>query len=287
MFDMTSYLAQTEPMSLKPWANALRATGARHDVNQPHFSALLARFAPISLAQMGAVALQDRTDTKFVLNERQLYEALAALSGQYRVLDIHGLRLNRYRTLYFDTADLTLFQQHHNSRRHRYKVRSRHYVDSRLSFLEVKRKLKGERTLKNRMPTPGLLTRLTPQAGAFLNEWLPFAPCALRPTLWNEYTRITLVGESERLTLDLNLRFLRPEVDRAVALPGVAIAEVKQHRLDRNSDFIRQMRALGVRPINFSKYCAGVSLVYEGAKYNRFKAQLRVVDRIMREECHE
>lgn len=274
-------------MSLKPWANAPRATGARHDVNQPHFSALLARFAPISLAQMGAFALQDRTDTKFVLSQRQLYEALAGLSGQYRVLDIGGVRLNRYRTLYFDTADLALFQQHHASRRHRYKVRSRCYVDSRLSFLEVKRKLKGERTLKSRMPTAGLLTRLTPQAGAFLNDWLPFAPCALRPTLWDEYTRITLVGESERLTLDLNLRFLHPGVDLAAGLPGVAIAEVKQHRLDRNSDFIRQMRALGIRPISFSKYCAGVILLYEGVKYNRFKAKMRIVDRVMREECYE
>jgi hypothetical protein len=260
---------------------------------QAPFAALLSRFAPIDLPEMSHVALQDRTDTKFVLSERQLYQALAALAGQYRVLDIDGVRLNRYRTLYFDTADLALFQQHHTRRRHRYKVRSRHYVDSRLSFLEVKRKLKGDRTLKNRMPTIGLLTRLTPEASAFLSDALPFAPCALRPALWDEYTRITLVsaGEHERLTLDLNLRFLRPEIslatDCAVALPGVAIAEVKQHRLNRNSAFIGQMRALGVRPISFSKYCAGVILLYEGVKHNRFKAKMRVVERIIREERYE
>lgn len=263
------------------------------DGRQPTFAALLSRFAPISLAQMSAVALQDRTDTKFVLDERQLYQALSALAGQYYVLDISGLRLNRYRTLYFDTTDLALFQQHHAQRRNRYKVRSRNYVDSRLSFLEVKRKLKGNRTLKHRLPTAGLLTHLTPEASAFLNDSLPFAPLALRPALWDQYTRITLVStsHSERLTLDLNLRFMRPEgnpsAERALTLPGVAIAEVKQDRLNRDSTFMAQMRTLGVRPISFSKYCAGVIMLYEGVKHNSFKAKMRVVERIIREECYE
>ena len=105
------------------------------------------RFDAISLSEMSAVALQDRVDTKFVMREAQLYNALAMLTRQYRVLDIRGVRLNHYRTLYFDTADFALFQQHHIGRRERFKVRTRSYVDSHLSFLEVKHKVRQNLSL--------------------------------------------------------------------------------------------------------------------------------------------
>ena len=256
---------------------------------QTPLASLLARFAPIDLTEMSGVALLDRTDTKFMLSEQQLYDALSALVKEYFILDIHSRRLNRYRTLYFDTADFALFQQHHAGRRNRFKVRARNYVDSRLSFLEVKHKLKRDRTFKSRMPTTGLLTWLTPEANAFLNNSLPFAPDALEPRLWNEYTRITLVSkhDRERLTLDLNLRYMGHQnyvAGRSVALPGVVIAEVKQDGLSRNSDFICRMRDMGIRPVSFSKYCIGVAMLYEGIKHNNFKPKLRLVERLMRGE---
>ena len=169
-----------------------RPTAALRPGNQPDFAALLRRFEPITLSEMSEVALQDRTDTKFIMREGQLYNALATLTQQYRVLDIRGVRLNQYRTLYFDTDDFALFQQHHTGRRDRFKVRTRSYVDSHLSFLEIKHKVRQNRTVKNRLATPDLLTWVTPEADAFLNDYLPFAPEALEPKLWNEYTRITL-----------------------------------------------------------------------------------------------
>lgn len=286
---LTVQEGQTSP----PLPDAGSIGAMRREAGQPHFAALLARFAPISLAEMSAVALQDRLDTKFVLSEGQLYDALAALVADYRVLDIHSVRLNRYRTLYYDTADFTLFRQHHAGRRNRYKVRARSYVDSRLSFLEVKRKLKRNRTVKERLSTATLLTRLTPEANAFLLTTLPFAPDELEPRLWDEYTRITLVSKraEERLTLDLSLRFAGHQdsvlFDRAISLPGVTIAEVKQGAHNRNSLFMGRMRAMGVRPIKFSKYCAGVAMLYEGLKHNNFKPKLRLINKLIEEECRE
>ena len=41
---------------------------------------LLNRFEPITLAEMDAVALLDRTDTKYVMRTDQLYTALAGVS---------------------------------------------------------------------------------------------------------------------------------------------------------------------------------------------------------------
>lgn len=82
---------------------------------RPHtaFVPLLASFAPISLAQMAGVALLDRMDTKYVMSETQLYQALTTLREEYWVLDINAVRLNQYRTLYFDTADFMLYHRHH------------------------------------------------------------------------------------------------------------------------------------------------------------------------------
>lgn len=276
-------LTTLQPPRIDQWPTQRSARPAR----PADFAALLARFAPISLAEMSQVALQDRTDTKFVLREEQFYNALATLPHSYRVLDIRGVRLNSYRTLYFDTAGFALFQQHHAGRRDRYKVRTRSYVDSHLSFLEVKHKVRQNRTVKNRIATPGLLTWVTPEAGAFLNDYLPFDPEALEPKLWNEYTRITLVSkrDCERLTLDLRLRFTGYEdtfaAGRSLDLPGLAIAEVKQDGLNRGSAFVSRMREMGVRPTGFSKYCAGVAMLFEDVKHNNFKPKMRLVEKLV------
>ena len=51
---------------------------------------LLHDFAPIQLSEMGHVALLRRTDTKYLLSEEQLVQALTHLTGDYRVLTIEG-----------------------------------------------------------------------------------------------------------------------------------------------------------------------------------------------------
>ena len=73
-----------------PWKSALRS------------------YRAIGLSEMGHVALLRRTDVKYLLSEEQLLCALAGLTGAYRVLEIEGRRLHRYRTIYFDTPNLAL-----------------------------------------------------------------------------------------------------------------------------------------------------------------------------------
>jgi hypothetical protein len=243
---------------------------------------LVGRFEPISLAQMDEVALLDRTDTKYVMNEGQLFYALASLTKHYRILDIDGTRLNPYRTLYFDTAAFALYLRHHAGRQNRYKVRSRKYVDTGQSFLEVKCKIDKNRTIKNRIQTPGLVTRFTPETNDFIEAYCPLHAHVLEPKLWNDFSRITLVSRyrQERVTLDLNLQFFSDR--QTAALPGIAIAEVKQDGITHNSDFIRQMRAMNIHSTGFSKYCIGVSMLYQQVKHNNFKPELRLVNKLMR-----
>ena len=47
---------------------------------------ILSRYAPINLAEMEAVALLRRVDTKYVMHTRQLFQALDNLKDRYRVL---------------------------------------------------------------------------------------------------------------------------------------------------------------------------------------------------------
>jgi hypothetical protein len=198
------------------------------------------------------------------------------------VLQVDGVRLNRYRTLYFDTADLEFYTSHHTGRTDRFKVRSRSYLDSGVSFLEVKHKSKKGRVTKDRIRTESLLTQLTPELGEFVDELTPLQGRPLQPTLWNEFSRITLVskGHQERVTFDLDLCFL---ANHSISpLAQVVIAELKQESLNRSSALVAQMRALGLRPTGFSKYCIGTALLYPEVKHNRFKPVLRVVQKAMR-----
>lgn len=245
---------------------------------------LLDRFAPIGLAEMGRVTLLDRVDTKYVFGASQLYAALHAMAGHYRALDIEGVRLNQYQTVYFDTPDFGLYQQHHNRVGTRYKVRTRRYVDTDLAFFEVKHKTNRGRTIKTRFQTEEIETELDDEADAFVGSHTPLRPERLEPVLWNAYQRATLVStrREERLTIDVNLAF--GWGGEALALPGIAIAEVKQAHLTQDSDFIREMRGLGVRPTSFSKYCMGASLLYGDLKDNNFKPNQRLIEKLMREE---
>jgi hypothetical protein len=251
------------------------------ECDSSRWPALLESFEAVHLSEMSHAALLRRTDTKYLLSEAQLSWALARLAEHYRILEIDGRRLHRYHTLYFVTQDLALYQQHHNGWRNRYKVRERAYADSDLAFLEIKQKTNTNTTVKTRRQTRALSAQLPQNATPFLRTHYPYPVEELEAKLFNVFQRITLVSmhSVERLTVDVDLRFLWNGA--CVSLPGIAIAEVKQDGFSVDSEFIRQMRAVGVRATSFSKYCIGVSIVYPEVKHNRFKPQLRQIDRLL------
>jgi hypothetical protein len=236
--------------------------------------AVAAGFDPISLSQMESVALLNRTDTKFVMTTTQLMQALAAVQPNYWMLSAHGQRLNHYRTLYFDTPEFELYNLHVNGRADRYKVRSREYTDSRQSFLEVKHKTNKDRTIKDRLSTAQPVIRMTLETENWLHGVFPYDSRALEAKIWNTFTRLTLVSKQycERVTLDVDLTFYMNQ--RTASLDGLAIAEVKMDRSTGESPFLAQMRAQKIHPRGFSKYCIGVSMLYDQVKKNGLKPKL-------------
>ena len=95
---------------------------------------------PISLDEMSGVKLMNRIDTKYVVTEAQLHEILLGIRENYYAQEVEGNRLSPYSTVYYDTPELTMYLIHHDRHLVRDKVRVRTYVDSKLTFCEVKHK---------------------------------------------------------------------------------------------------------------------------------------------------
>jgi hypothetical protein len=241
---------------------------------------LAGRFDPISLAEVGAAALMNRTDTRFLVSAAAVPPLLERLLGRYRLLEVNGVRGSGYRTQYFDTPELAFYQAHHSGRRPRHKVRIRSYLDSEERYLEVKLKTNTGRTLKTRalLESDGCTVERV-RSEALLHGVGPLPSMVLEPSLLAEFTRLTLVsGDApERVTVDLDPRFTRGA--RVLELPELAIVEIKQDR-HRRAYAREALRALRVREGALSKYCLGIASLEPGAKRNRFKPALHQVEKL-------
>jgi hypothetical protein len=115
----------------------------------------LQRLTPISLDEINAQArLMTRVDRKYFLPRGLFIDLLAATRDDFRVLEIDGKHRFEYRTAYFDTPDFRFYRDHVQERRHRFKVRTRTYVDTGTCHLEVKSKGYRGQTVKERIAHP-------------------------------------------------------------------------------------------------------------------------------------
>lgn len=249
---------------------------------QNNLSPILCSFDPITLAEMDSVKLLDRTDTKFVFNYSRLPLILKSLQDHYKILDVNGIKQNRYETLYFDTADFKLYLAHHNGRINRYKVRYRKYVDSDLVFFEVKYKNNKGRTIKSRVKRKVIDNVIEGKSTTLIIEKTPLQAEDMQPKLWVNYSRITLVNKisTERLTLDLDLEFKKE--NQTQTYKNLVIAEVKQEKIG-SSPFLNVMKMNHVREGSISKYCFGVVTLIDGIKKNSFKPKLLTLNKVCNE----
>ena len=246
--------------------------------------AWLVGFAEISLEETNRSAqMLKRIDNKYMLSKPALLNVLAELTGCYRVLTIDGCQRFAYRSCYFDD-DKHCFREHHQGKRQRFKVRTRHYVDSGDIFFEIKLKGKRGQTDKSRercdeFITPTITMEQLETVRALYESCYhkPFH-YHLQPSLIVTYNRITLVAVSggERITIDANIGFETPAgkqggfgADSVIVETksangrGIADQALKKHR-------IRQAKGC-------SKYCLGLILAGEVQKYNNFRKIIRTL----------
>lgn len=218
--------------------------------------------------------MRTRTESKFAMPVSAAAALLPALTSDYAVLRAGSALVAAYRTLYFDTTDLAFFHAHRRGRRIRHKVRIRHYPDRAVSFLEVKTRLREGQTTKARRVRPYGDSELGPDDVAFVRAHVPGVR-DLFPQAWLDFRRVTFLGlqMEERLTIDLDLRVTAAW--RTESLPNLAVVEVKQTRLDRDSVAMAALRKAGRREGWPSKYCMGIALTRPEVRATRPWPELR------------
>jgi len=257
---------------------------------KPTFQYVVGGFEPISLAEMDAVRLLDRQDTKLVLSADKLPKVMQQLAEDYRMLEIEGSRVGEYSSLYYDTQGWENYHKHHNGRKNRYKIRYRNYVDSGLYFFEIKHKTNKNRTVKTRIQTDDIKTQFGLTETILLERHTPLNPYELEPAIWIYYRRMTLVSRdmSERVTIDIDMEF-KPfgSSNALISSPKLAIIEIKQPRFDRKSSALRKLHAERIFPIRLSKYCLGVMSCCNGeVKRNGFKHKLLKIAKITNDDFY-
>ena len=237
---------------------------------------------PITLDEMKSVQLMNRIDTKYVVTDTQLREILSRVCDSYYVQEVENNRFSPYRTLYYDTPELAMYIAHHNRHLAREKVRVRTYVDTDLTFCEVKHKNNKGRTSKERIKMERVDNIVeNPTTAAFLAERQPYEVRSLKPQLETAFNRVTLVNfeKTERLTIDCDLTFNDKMSGKVAKMAPLVVMELKQdgraHSLLK--DVLFDMR---IKPFKISKYCIGICLTRPEVKQNRFKKKLMKIDKL-------
>lgn len=236
------------------------------------------KFDGISLSQMDGVKLMNRTDRKYWFNISHLAMLLEKIKEDYYLLEIEGERDMLYSTIYYDTCNDEMYNNHHRGKLNRYKIRQRSYLSTESSFLEVKFKSNKGRTIKERKVSIFGKMGFGENDDAFIQDSSPYSCHQLRAVLENSFRRLMLVSKNmdERCTIDTQLQFANGPTK--AKLDDLAIVEVKSdgHSHSAIIDAMHQMR---LKPSGFSKYCMGRSIIDSNLKKNLFKEKHREIER--------
>ncbi len=241
----------------------------------------------VGLAELVEAAdRQVRVDRKYVLPRAALDRLVDAATGAggVRALEIDDRRAFGYSSLYFDTPDLHCFRAAGQGRRRRFKVRTRDYLGSGDSWLEVKVRGPRDTTVKERMPSAPGLRRIAGEDAAFVAGRLrahgidDFPSGRLRPRLATTYVRSTLLldGASggDRATIDVDVTWESVGTGRRLSRPDLAIVETKAGSTPTSLD--RLLWSQRHRPTRVSKYGVGVAALEPDApdlKWHRVLAR--------------
>ena len=239
---------------------------------------------------MEGVKLMNRIDTKYAVSLAVLPAILQAAQADYYAQEIDGKRIATYDTMYYDTDSLDMYIRHHDRQLVRQKIRVRQYVDSHLTFLEIKRKNNKGRTKKKRIAVPGFditgqtfgdSKRERWSVDDFVEAKSRYTWDSITPHLWTKFHRITLVNKAktERLTIDMDLLWENVLNGQSKTFPNLVIIELKR---DGNipSKMTQIMMNLRIKPLKISKYCIGTALTTPGLKRNRFKSKIRKIEKL-------
>ena len=234
----------------------------------------------VSLAELDSVALLNRFDSKYVLNKQQLQSIASVIQQNYGVLQIEDNKIFTYENNYFDTDDLQFYYDHHNGYSNRMKVRGRKYIETNISFFEIKRKENIDRTAKTREKVDQLISIIDENKKETIQR-LSRKPIAdLSLMLNNKFNRITFVNndQTERMTLDFNLQFSDKSGEKNFL--DFYVLEIKQSKSNGRSIVTETLKKNNIREQGFSKYVFGVIALKKNVRLNNFLPLIKKINKL-------
>ncbi len=158
----------------------------------------------------------------------------------------------------------------------------RTYIDSALSFLEIKNKDNHNKTRKKRRPLASPEAIDTEENEEFLINKAAVGIEDIHPCLKNNFKRITLVNKNrpERLTIDYDLSFYNIETDVSMNMGNLVIIELKREGRSP-PPALNCLLKLRIKPQGFSKYCIGTYLTNKNIKGNMFKDRIPTIKKLV------
>lgn len=209
----------------------------------------------ITLSEAKKLKLMKRVDCKYVLSYDQYCSFIGCLPDDYLVAAKDGSMLLKYYTIYFDTSEMAMFQDHVEKKLHRQKIRIREYSTGE-KFLEIKDK-NNHVTTKTRVPANSYELDGETQ---WISENLLYDTKNLSKKLSTAFYRMTLISpdKTSRITIDFGL-LVYNYLTKKSWKPPVVILEVKKET-DANTKVEDILNALGLFPSGFSKYAKGIEM---------------------------
>ncbi|MFN8020673.1 MAG: polyphosphate polymerase domain-containing protein [Acidimicrobiales bacterium] len=217
-------------------------------------------------------ALLTRVDRKYALDRVTAEAVVERLVPRAAVMTVADGRTFWYRSVYFDTPDLESYRRAATQRRLRWKVRTRSYVESGTTFVEVKQRGTRGVTEKQRISLP--LDSTPEHLGPISCEWIDDTlarrgvGASLAPACTTGYQRTTLVDldSTTRATIDTSI------VLGGAETPELVIVEVKSP--NGSSWFDRVLRDAGARPGSVSKFGLAMAASHPELPANRWRRQV-------------
>lgn len=209
----------------------------------------------ITLKEAKNIKLFNRVEKKYVLTPSQLYDFYKYLSSDsFYIVKNNNNFLFDYHSIYYDTINLDMYNDHKNDKVNRQKLRIREYQNGN-KYLEIKSKLNGI--------TKKIRRKINSEDISILQDWLKENlnyNLSLNKELDIKYKRITFISEDkkERITIDSEIKFYNYENNISESIKDI-IVEVK-HEKGYPSLIEMYFIRNNIKYIKFSKYYTGMSL---------------------------
>jgi hypothetical protein len=216
-------------------------------------------------------------DLDFLFSNKLLEKLIKCNKESYDLVKSGDLNYQIIRILYFDTPNNRFFTDAHNTKRNRYNVCYRHYIESDTTFLEVKYLNKKGIRKRKKLKINSIKSNLNDEELLFLKKVMPGKLIKkLQPRLSINYKRITLIDKNSRdkIILDTDIEYLYNDLE--FKSMNLTYCKITQEKAAKNCDFLKSLKNFGVREEQINKYVFGMSIFGE-RKSNYYKNKIKKI----------